>query len=64
VSVLAPPGTMVYPDSAAVAISPDGKMVAFVVGDPQSPTELWVRSLNSLTARRLEGTEGATLPFW
>jgi len=63
-SVLAPPGTILTPDSAAVAISPDGKMVAFVVGDPQSVTELWVRDLESLTAHRLDGTEGAQLPFW
>ena len=63
-SVLAPPGTSIYPDSASVAISPDGSMVAFVVGDLQSVTELWVRSLDSLVARRLEGTEGANLPFW
>ena len=63
-SVLAPPGTILTPDSAAVAISLDGKMVAFVVGDPQSVTELWVRDLDSLTAHRLDGTEGAQLPFW
>ena len=63
-SMLAPPGTILTPDSAAIAISPDGTMVAFVVGDPQSVTELWVRDLDSLTSRRLDGTEGAQLPFW
>ena len=63
-SILAPPGTIITPDSAAVAISPDGTMVAFIVGDPQSVNELWVRDLDSLTASRLDGTEGAQLPFW
>jgi Tol biopolymer transport system component len=63
-SVLAPPGTGLFPDSAQIAISPDGKMVAFVVGDLQSITELWVRSLDSLAARRVDGADGAILPFW
>jgi len=65
VSLLAPPGTSLYPDSTGVAISPDGTMIAFVVGDmARSETHLWVRSLDSMTARMLEDTQGATLPFW
>ena len=64
-SILAPPGEQVYPDSTAVAVSPDGTMVAFVVGSvARSENELWVRSIGSMTARRLEGTESAALPFW
>ena len=41
-------------------------MVAFVVGnfvDRESAT-LWVRPIDSLSATKLEGTEGAGLPFW
>src|SRR5579864_9486289 len=54
-SILAPPGTELYPDSATVAISPAGTMVAFVVGTvSRSETQLWVRSLDSTAARRLE----------
>jgi Tol biopolymer transport system component len=64
VSIMAPPGATIYPDSTQVVISPDGKMVAFVVGDVSKATELWVRSLDSLAARRLDGTQGAILPFW
>jgi len=64
-SVLAPPERTLYPDSASVAISPDGTMVAFVTGGFMSGSnELWVRFLDSLTAHRLEGTDGASLPFW
>ena len=64
-SILAPPGDQIYPDSVSVAISPDGTMVAFVVGTvSRSETQLWVRSLDSLVARRLEGGDGATLVFW
>jgi Tol biopolymer transport system component len=64
-SILPPPGAELYPDSTGVAISPDGTMVAFVVGNvAQSDTQLWVRSLDSMSARQLEGASGATLPFW
>ena len=64
-SVLAPPGTVIYPDSSMVAISPDGTMAAFIVGSvSRSDTQLWVRSLESTVARRLEAADGALLPFW
>ena len=64
-SVLAPPGTQLYPDSSSVVLSPDGTMVAFIVGSVNlSETQLWVRSLDSMSARRLEGADGASLPFW
>jgi eukaryotic-like serine/threonine-protein kinase len=64
-SILAPPGETVFPDSTGVAVSPDGTMIAFVVGSvARSENELWVRSINSMAARRLEGTTGAALPFW
>jgi len=64
-SILPPPGEQIYPDSTGVAISPDGTMIAYIVGAvSRSETELWVRSLESVAARRLEGGDGASLPFW
>ena len=64
-AILPPPGEELYPDSAGVAISPDGTMVAFIVGSvTQTETELWVRSLDSTSARRLDDAKGALLPFW
>jgi len=64
-AILPPPGERIYPDSSGLAISPDGTMVVFVVGSvARSESELWVRSLDSMTARRLEATDGASLPFW
>ena len=64
-SVLAPPGTQLYPESSAVALSPDGSMLAFVISTVQlSSTELWVRSLDSMSAKRFDGADGAALPFW
>ncbi len=64
-SVLPPPGEELYPDSTGVALSPDGTTIVFVVGSvTRSETQLWVRPVDSTTARRLEDTEGASLPFW
>ena len=45
------------------AISPDGRQVVFVASD-SGQSLLWVRPLNTVTAARLTGTEGATFPFW
>jgi len=64
-SVLAPAGASLYPDSPQVALSPDGTMVAFIVGTlGRRESQLWVRSLDSIAARRLAEGEDATLPFW
>ena len=64
-SVLGPQGASLFPDSANLAISPDGTMVAFFTGSAsQTETELWVRSLDSMAVRRLEGGDGGQLPFW
>jgi Tol biopolymer transport system component len=45
-------------------ISPDGEKIAFSAKGPDSPKALWVRSLSSATAQRLDGTVGAFFPFW
>jgi eukaryotic-like serine/threonine-protein kinase len=44
-------------------ISPDGQSVAFVAVTNGTP-RLWIRALDSLTARALQDTDGAKLPFW
>ena len=50
-------------DGSNSAISPDGSMVVFLAGDSTS-VRLWLRSLKTLAAVPLDGTEGAYLPFW
>ena len=45
------------------AIAPDGRHVA-VVAFSQGLSMLWVRSITMPPWRRLEGTEGASSPFW
>ncbi|HET8946625.1 MAG TPA: protein kinase [Candidatus Polarisedimenticolia bacterium] len=44
-------------------LSPDGRRVVFAAIDAAG-NRLWVRSLDSLEARVLPGTEGAMYPFW
>jgi eukaryotic-like serine/threonine-protein kinase len=46
-------------DTGGSAISPNGRKVAFVAGGA-----LWVRPLDSETATKVPGTNGAYYPFW
>jgi serine/threonine-protein kinase len=62
-AILPPPGHEMRPP-AGMALSADGKRLAFVAGDALGGTAIWVRSLDSLTATRIPGTEGAVGPFW
>jgi Tol biopolymer transport system component len=45
-------------------VSPDGRTIAFNATDASGKTRIWVRPLNALSARALEGTDGTTRPFW
>jgi eukaryotic-like serine/threonine-protein kinase len=58
-----PPGAS--PD-AGMALSPDGRRLAFFVVDPKGQRSVWVRELDSFEARPLPGTENVfTVPlFW
>jgi serine/threonine protein kinase/Tol biopolymer transport system component len=47
-----------------IAVSPDGKLLAFVGQDSTHKQNLWVRPLNALSGQLLNGTEGAQYPFW
>jgi Tol biopolymer transport system component len=50
---------------ANFAISPDGRTLAITAtAASEKGSQLWVRSLNSLQAQVLTGTEGANYPFW
>jgi len=46
-----------------LALSPDGKWLAFTAATG-GKVQLWVRALDSLEAKALAGTAGATYPFW
>jgi len=51
---------------SALAVSPDGKSIAFDTVAKDSTSRLWVRSLDSPVARQQPGAEGwyGTSPFW
>jgi serine/threonine protein kinase len=47
-----------------VALSPDGRLLAFPARDSSGKTLLWVRPLNSISGQALNGTDDASFPFW
>jgi eukaryotic-like serine/threonine-protein kinase len=52
-------------DTGPPAISPDGKVVAFIASELHSNQHaLWLRDLAAVAPRRIEATEGAAFPFW
>ena len=62
VSVLLPPGVVIYPTGGPF-VSLDGRRL-LVVGQEEDKSRLWLRDLNRDAFEPLEGTEGATFPFW
>jgi Tol biopolymer transport system component/DNA-binding winged helix-turn-helix (wHTH) protein len=57
------------PEGASIVsggvLSPDGRQLAFVARDDASgKTALWIRALHTSELRRLDGTDGASKPFW
>jgi serine/threonine protein kinase len=49
---------------SSLSVSPDGTKLVFAADVGSSRSQLWIRSLDSPTARGLQGTENATFPFW
>jgi Tol biopolymer transport system component len=48
----------------SLALSSDGRQLAFVASVGNDAPRLWVRPLDQVTAQPLVGTEGARSPFW
>jgi len=59
VEIVTPPTT----EPTSLAISPDGRRLVYSA-NVEGRFRLWVRSLDTVTARPLEGTDGARYPFW
>src|SRR5687767_1953903 len=57
---LLPPENTSFGD---IALSPDGRWLAFTAASG-SHVQLWLRSLTGDEANPVEGTDGASLPFW
>jgi dipeptidyl aminopeptidase/acylaminoacyl peptidase len=47
-----------------LAVSPDGRRLAFVSAPSGGKRALWVRPLDGLSAQPLDGTDNADFPFW
>ena len=58
---LLPPEKATFAD---IAISPDGRRIAFTATDSSGKANLWLRSLDSLASQQLAGTDRASYPFW
>jgi serine/threonine protein kinase len=53
------------PNPNLVSVSPDGRYLAYVASQPDGgDVALWLRPIDSTTARVLPDTDGAFSPFW
>ena len=59
-----PEGVHLDIQNASLALSPDGRRLAFTAVENDGKRQLWLRPLDSQTAQPVAGTEGATYPFW
>lgn len=59
---ISPPQNSVF--DSTIAVSPDGRRLAFVAIDSSGKNQIWIRNLDSLNNRALSGTDGAEYPFW
>ncbi|HEV2299235.1 MAG TPA: protein kinase [Candidatus Acidoferrales bacterium] len=68
ISEISPPANAKFVFSGTAAgppvLSPDGQRLAFTAVGSDGRQRLWVRTLNASIAQPLEGTDGATYPFW
>jgi eukaryotic-like serine/threonine-protein kinase len=51
-------------DAGPVVVSPDGSRLAFVATAQEGRKQIFIRRLDSLSAIELDGTDGASYPFW
>ncbi|MGD0773356.1 MAG: hypothetical protein ABSC05_11100 [Candidatus Solibacter sp.] len=56
------PENTTYPGMPSV--SPDGRYLAFSAVGPEGKRMLWLRPLDALHATVIQGSEGASAPFW
>ena len=61
---MTPPDSTAFVEADPISLSPDGRFMAFVAADSSGETELWIRPLDEVAARQVEGTKGAAFPFW
>ena len=66
--IMPPPGTQTSKtgkdNNAGIAISPDGKHIAYVAAGGDGREMVYLRPLQLLESRPIAGSEGAGRPFW
>ncbi len=62
-ATLLPPEGSIYTSGSPLALSPDGRRMAFVA-NVNGQRQLWLRDLDTAETRPLPGTQGAQYPFW
>jgi serine/threonine protein kinase/Tol biopolymer transport system component len=63
-SILPPEKTQFSFDRAPMAVSPDGRRIAFVAQPREGASLIWTGAFDAPSAQPLAGTEGASYPFW
>jgi Tol biopolymer transport system component len=63
-AVTSPPDVTLGNDVANSAISPDGRLLAYLATDAGGAGRIWLRPIGSLAAQQLAGTDNAWFPFW
>ena len=63
-SILPPNDVRFFFANSPMALSPDGRQMAFVAQSADGTRRLWIRSFEASGALPLAGTEGASRPFW
>lgn len=59
---ISPPENAMF--DSTIAVSPDGRRLAFVATDASGKNQIWIRNLDSLNNRAVPGTDGSEYPFW
>jgi len=67
-SVLIPPPGMTFDFtgdfSGPPVVNADGTAIAYCARNQKERDSIWVQSLSELAPRKIEGTDGASFPFW
>jgi len=65
VTEIVPPEGVAFSSSyGGLALSPDGRRLAFVAHSPGEKRQIWIRDMGFSTASPLAGTDDASLPVW
>jgi eukaryotic-like serine/threonine-protein kinase len=62
--IFEPPDARFTTSGGALALSPDGRHLAFLASDADGSDHLWIRAVDSLESTKLPGTLDASQPFW